>query len=147
MSDANLSLNDSNNAKSEERWCNQLAGEILLPKDVLEGVHGTKATEESVNKLAREAGCSVLVVLHSLFDANFLSWSQYQELYGRELSAIAERGSTGKQTGGGDFYKTLPLRNSPTFRPHPLFDHYPRKTAILYTQLGIKPIFQDLLLD
>lgn len=115
LSDADLSLNDSNSAKSEERWCNQLAGEILLPKDVLEGVRGKKVTEESVTKLAREAGCSVLVALHSLFDVNFLSWSQYQDLYGRELSAIAERGSKGKQTGGGDFYKTLPLRNSPTF--------------------------------
>ncbi|MDU2312862.1 MAG: hypothetical protein E7D71_09300 [Varibaculum cambriense] len=68
-------------------------------------MRATKVTEESVTKLAQEAGCSVLVALHGLFDANFLSWSQYQELYGREQTAIAERESKGKQIGVEIFIK------------------------------------------
>jgi Zn-dependent peptidase ImmA (M78 family) len=97
-----------------ERWCNQVAAELLMPMEELRAAHQRHAPiPEEIQRLAREFKVSTLVALRRLFDAGYISraalWQHYQEEQER-LSALKERSSS-----GGDFYRSLGARTSKRF--------------------------------
>lgn len=117
LSDVQPDISDSapGEASTEERWCNQLAGEVLLPTHLIPKLPVPEKSLKYVHILARQAKCSSLVVLHRLYDANVLDWHTFSDLYEKEKEKASEH-SAGKNTGdGGNFYYTVPLRYSPTF--------------------------------
>lgn len=97
-----------------ERWCNQVAAELLMPLEDLQAAHQHNAPiPNEIQRLAREFKVSTLVALRRLFDAGFISqaalWQHYREEQER-LRTLKER-----STGGGDFYRSLGARTSKRF--------------------------------
>lgn len=97
-----------------ERWCNQVAAELLMPMAELRAVHERDAPiPDEIQRLAREFKVSTLVALRRLFDAGYISraalWQHYEEEQER-LRTLKERSSS-----GGDFYHSLGARTSKRF--------------------------------
>ena len=95
-----------------ERWCNQVAAELLVPLDVLRDEYdqGAELSTET-NRLARRFKVSTLVVLRRMHDAGGLTRRQLWKAYEAELERLRAlpKGS------GGDFYLTLGARASKRF--------------------------------
>lgn len=97
-----------------ERWCNQVAAELLMPLEELRATHQRDVPiPDEIQRLAREFKVSTLVALRRLFDAGFITqaalWQHYQEEQER-LCTIKKR-----KSGGGDFYRSLGARTSKRF--------------------------------
>ena len=97
-----------------ERWCNQVAAELLMPLEELRGTYQRHAPiPDEIQRLAREFKVSTLVALRRLFDAGAISaaelWQHYRDEQER-LLALKERGSS-----GGDYYRSLGARTSKRF--------------------------------
>ncbi len=97
-----------------ERWCNQVAAELLMPLEELRPAHDRNAPiPDEIQRLAREFKVSTLVALRRLFDAGYISravlWQHYQEEQER-LHMLKERSGS-----GGDFYRSLGARTSKRF--------------------------------
>ena len=97
-----------------ERWCNQVAAELLMPMHELREAHQPELpVSEEIQRLARFFKVSTLVALRRLFDAGFITqtalWQHYREEQER-LRTLKARSS-----GGGDFYASLGARASKRF--------------------------------
>ena len=97
-----------------ERWCNQVAAELLMPMAELQAAYQPHAPiPDEIQRLAREFKVSTLVALRRLFDAGYITqtalWQHYREEQER-LRALKERSG-----GGGDFYRSLGARTSKRF--------------------------------
>jgi Zn-dependent peptidase ImmA (M78 family) len=114
-----------------ERWCNQVAAELLMPMKELRAAHmpGNPVPEE-IQRLAREFKVSTLVALRRLYDAGLIDqgqlWQQYRDEQAR-LRTLEQRGA-----GGGDFYRSLGARASKRFA-----------RAIVSSTLEGQTLFQD----
>jgi Zn-dependent peptidase ImmA (M78 family) len=96
----------------QERWCNQVAAELLVPLALLREEFRPQAElQAEVNRLARRFKVSTLVVLRRVYDADALSYEQLLAAYQEELERIlAIPGSS-----GGNFYLTQGARLSKRF--------------------------------
>jgi Zn-dependent peptidase ImmA (M78 family) len=97
-----------------ERWCNQVAAELLMPLEELRAVYQNDTPiPDEIQRLAREFKVSTLVALRRLFDAGYIKqaelWQHYREEQER-LRTVRERSSS-----GGDFYRSLGARTSKRF--------------------------------
>lgn len=96
-----------------ERWCNQVAAELLMPMEELRATHQRHAPiPDEIQRLAREFKVSTLVALRRLFDAGYISQTALWQLYREEqerLRTLKERSSC------GDFYRSLGARTSKRF--------------------------------
>ena len=95
-----------------ERWCNQVAAELLVPLAVLREEYDRRAELRfEVDRLARRFKVSTLVMLRRIHDAGGLTREQLWEAYETEVARLRAipRGS------GGDFYLTLAARASKRF--------------------------------
>ena len=110
LSNPTVATRDDNET---ERWCNQVAAELLVPIDAVrrEFQPAADLTEE-LDRLARRFKVSTLVVLRSIRDAGFLSTEQFQAAHRAELARIMDLRSEGS---GGNFYNTQPVRTSKRF--------------------------------
>jgi Zn-dependent peptidase ImmA (M78 family) len=97
-----------------ERWCNQVAAELLVPRDSISVEYDTNddVTAE-LDRLARFYKVSTLVVLRRIYDAGLMTRADYQEAYPTELDRVLEL--AGSRGSGGNFYNTQPVRISKTF--------------------------------
>ena len=107
---------DSRESETEEQWCNSVAAEVLLPLDDLRSDYGGQVTVEELERLAKRYKVSTLVVLKRIFDAGFLTWDEYTERYRGEyervMSLVKDKNG---DSGGGNYYRTQPLRLSRQF--------------------------------
>jgi Zn-dependent peptidase ImmA (M78 family) len=95
-----------------ERFCNEVAAELLVPRAMLAEEFDRQATQQDeTERLARFFKVSTLVILRRLFDGKKLSRDAYWTAYHSEL----ERLTTKAGGGGGDFYLTLGARTSKRF--------------------------------
>jgi len=95
-----------------ERWCNQVAAEILVPLEALRAEYDRHAgLRAEMDRLARRFKVSTLVILRRIHDAGGLSREAFWRAYEEELARLREipKGS------GGDFYLTLGARASKRF--------------------------------
>jgi len=94
-----------------ERWCNQVAAEVLMP---LAAIPGTlipgEALPDTTERLSRKFKASTLAVLRRLYDAGALSWDGYRSAYGAELLRLTGLLQERRVSGGGNFYNTQPTR-------------------------------------
>lgn len=95
-----------------ERWCSEVAAELLVPLDVLREEHQPKADLGSeLDRLTRRFKVSTQVILRRLRDAEFLDINDYRAAYDAELAWRRE-----PVIGvGGNFYLTLGTRVSKRF--------------------------------
>lgn len=95
-----------------ERWCNEVAAELLVPLEALrsELLPGTSLRSE-LDRLARTFKVSTLVILRRMRDAGALDEDAYRAAYARELGLLRSI----ERKGGGNFYLTQAVRNSRRF--------------------------------
>ena len=95
-----------------ERWCNQVAAELLVPMELLrqEFQAGVNLQTE-MNRLARRFKVSTLVVLRRIYDAGGLTYEELQAAYQQETDRLFAM-PTGT---GGNFYLTQGARLSKRF--------------------------------
>ena len=96
-----------------ERWCNNVAAELLVPLAALRQEYRPGAELRSeLDRLAKRFKVSTLVVLRRTRDAGFLTSVEYPKAYGGELARLRNTAVSG---GGGNFYLTLGARVSKRF--------------------------------
>ncbi|MCC8446694.1 ImmA/IrrE family metallo-endopeptidase [Xanthomonas translucens] len=92
-----------------ERWCNQVAAELLVPLPVfVAALRDGELLEEALRRLAREFKVSTLVVLRRMLDAGRLSRDAFWQAFRAEQARLAAIQAT--SSGGGDFYRTTTAR-------------------------------------
>lgn len=92
-----------------ERWCNQVAAEVLVPLDELRRAYRHDAPlPEEMKRLARHFKVSTLVVLRRIHDAGGISEPRMWQEYRREADRL--QSILSRQGGGGNFYHTLTSR-------------------------------------
>jgi Zn-dependent peptidase ImmA (M78 family) len=103
-------------ATSLEQWCNRVAAEFLVPlADVAAEYAPDEPITDELERLARRFKVSTLVVLRRVHDAGRIGWDAYRDAYSAELDRILEILRERGTAGGGDFYKTQPVRVSKRF--------------------------------
>ena len=97
-----------------ERWCNQVAAELLMPVQELRATHQRNAPiPEEIQRLAREFKVSTLVALRRLFDAGYIDQTALWQHYREEQQRLPPPNV--KSSTGGDFYRSLGARTSKRF--------------------------------
>jgi len=95
-----------------ERWCNRVAGELLVPMRVFRDVHESGSTSrEELDRLSRHFKVSTLVILRRMHDAGTLRGDLYGQAYDEELARLYSH----PKASGGDFYLTQAARASRRF--------------------------------
>jgi Zn-dependent peptidase ImmA (M78 family) len=97
-----------------ERWCNQVAAELLVPLDIFRAEYTRVASAPlrgELDRLAKRFKVSTLVILRRMHDAGGLTWDEFWAAYDDELERLRKmpRGS------GGNFYLTQAARVSKRF--------------------------------
>lgn len=108
LSDAGVARSDHD---THERWCNQVAAELLVPRATLPGAFNGSADAAELDRLAALYRVSTLVVLRRLHDVDLIEWDEYRVRYREELERVREKTKRAKDgSNGGSFYKVQPLR-------------------------------------
>lgn len=95
-----------------ERWCNQVAAEVLVPLDAMRAdLRAAGDLAREVQQHARNFKVSTLVVLRRMYDANHLSRDEFFEAYSDERARLRDL----PKSSGGDFYLSLASRVSKRF--------------------------------
>ena len=114
-----------------ERWCNAVAAELLMPMQATRAAYRPNAPlTDEIQRLAKRFKVSALVVLRRLFDAGFLDEETLWQNYRQESERIANLDHGG--SGGGNFYRTLEVRNGKRFA-----------RAVIASTLEGQTLFQD----
>ena len=96
-----------------ERWCNQVAAELLVPIAAVRAQYDPQAgTQDEMMRLARTFKVSTLVMLRRLHDIGALTLSAFRAAYDIELERLTTIPAKG---GGGDFHLTEAVRVSRRF--------------------------------
>jgi Zn-dependent peptidase ImmA (M78 family) len=96
-----------------ERWCNEVAAELLVPLGDFAGEQRPVADLHSeLDRLARVFKVSTLVILLRMRDAGTLKGDAYRAAYVREAARLE---SLARKSGKGNFYLTQAVRNSRRF--------------------------------
>ena len=95
-----------------ERWCDQVAAELLVPLALMRQEYNAGAQlEAEVQRLARVFKVSTLVVLRRVHDVGAISREHLWAAYERERDRLLAV----PRSGGGDFYLTQAARVSKRF--------------------------------
>jgi Zn-dependent peptidase ImmA (M78 family) len=90
-----------------ERWCNQIAAELLVPLAMMRAAYKPRQPRgEELSRLARYFKVSTLVILRRMHDAGGLTEQQLWKAYREELSRIRALPAGS----GGNFYLTQSAR-------------------------------------
>jgi Zn-dependent peptidase ImmA (M78 family) len=90
-----------------ERWCSQIAAELLVPLAVLRAEYQpSEDLRRALDRLARRFKVSTVVILRRIHDARGLTRDQLWQAYQQEL----ERLRAMRKGSGGDFYRTQSAR-------------------------------------
>jgi Zn-dependent peptidase ImmA (M78 family) len=95
-----------------ERWCNEVAAELLVPFELMRKEYNADAVvTDEVGRLARRFKVSTLVILRRILDVGGLSQQEFWEAYHAEVNRLRAipRGT------GGNFYLTQAARVSKRF--------------------------------
>jgi len=95
-----------------ERWCNNVAAELLVPQEILKQEYdGGLSLRSELDRLAKRFKVSTLVILRRIHDAGGLTKDEFWREYEKELERLLaiSKGS------GGNFYLTQAVRVSKRF--------------------------------
>ena len=98
-------------ADDHERWCNQVAAELLVPADSLRAAFSRDEDLTALlDRLARLYKVSTLVVLRRIYDLGLMTAAQFKSAYPVELRRVMHAAE--QKASGGNFYNTQPVRVS-----------------------------------
>ncbi|MCP3881917.1 MAG: ImmA/IrrE family metallo-endopeptidase [Sulfitobacter sp.] len=93
----------------EERWCNQVAAELLVPMDEFRLVFDPASDlRAQLQPLAERFRVSTQVILGRAREAGSLSWDRFMEELRIEKQRVAE--VVAERGGGGNYYNTKPVQ-------------------------------------
>lgn len=96
-----------------ERWCNQVAAEILMPlAEFQPSIDRDESVTLTIQRLVRDFKVSTLVALRRLFDAGQIDENTLWRTYREELDRLKQYD---RSSDGGDFYRTLGARTGKRF--------------------------------
>lgn len=95
--------------RQEERFCNAVAGEFLVPQASFNAHwNSTIPWESNLAPLAALFHVSPLVIGRRALDLGYITNEDYSAYYRRALKEFQEKGG-----GGGDYYRVVTIKNSP----------------------------------
>lgn len=104
----------STRANDVERWCNQVAAELLVPMAEFRSRFDERADlREQLRPLAEHFRVSAQVILGRLREAGALTWDEYLVELDVERERVAE--FLADRGGGGNYYNTKPVQVSRRF--------------------------------
>lgn len=100
------------NSREEEVFCNSVAGEFLVPRDILLAHWNSPPAElqARIPELARRFHVSGLVIMRRAFDLGLVDQRAYNDHYLATLAAFRNQ-----EGSGGNFYRTAGAKNSLRF--------------------------------
>jgi Zn-dependent peptidase ImmA (M78 family)/DNA-binding XRE family transcriptional regulator len=123
-----------------EAFCNEVAGELLLPWATLSEHWRQRRTafEDWSSRIAREFHVSTVMVARQLWQHEAIGREQFFDFYGREKQNWTSRQAAGS---GGNYYLTAPIRNSRRLTQSVLESVEASETSIREASrlLGVKP--------
>ena len=138
ISDADLTI-DVDHQTSMEEFCNAVAGQVLLPWDLVRDswADGKAPWPEWVRKVARRFRLSTVMVARRLWEEQAIERDQFFAFYEAERSNWPKK----RTSTGGDFYRIALIRNSRLFTEAVLADLGSVNTSIREASrlLGVKP--------
>lgn len=100
---------ESTSAFDEERWCNQVAAELLVPMDEFRELFDPdKELWIQLEPLARRFRVSTQMILVRARESGALSWDDFMHELDMERKRIAE--IVAAQSSGGNYYNTKPVQ-------------------------------------
>ncbi len=140
ISDADLTILDTD-PHNTEAYCNAVAGEVLLPWDRIADDYSESnfIDSEWLKKVAQEFHVSTVMVARQLWSHGAISRDRFFQTYEDERSNWTARSSS--TPGGGNYYKSVPIRNSRRFTEAILESVAASETLIRDASrlLGVKP--------
>jgi len=111
ISDADPTIAGRANA-DVEAYCNEVAGEVLLPWDCVADRwrRRTSPEREWLRRISGEFRVSTVMVARQLWTHEAITRERFFELYEAERVQWATQRDAGSP--GGDYYKSVPIRNS-----------------------------------
>lgn len=92
-----------------ERWCNQVAAEILAPLAVVRHEYQKNAElRGEIDRLAKRFKVSTLVIMRRIHDAGGLTKAEFRRAYQEEFDRLLKIPRS--SSSGGDFYRTQAAR-------------------------------------
>lgn len=105
----------NNNHKKEEKFCNNVAGEFLVPKNDFEKLWDkNSALIDNLTKISSHFHVSKLVIAKRALDCKKINLNMYQNYYQAEVTSFKSKAKK-KKAGGPSFYKTAQSKNSKIF--------------------------------
>ena len=98
--------------QSIERWCNQVAAELLVPMAQFKNALRDEPLDDALRRLAKQYKVSTLVILRRMRDCQYLSQPEYHRAYEEELERLLPLSS---DSSGGNFYASQPYKLSKRF--------------------------------
>jgi Zn-dependent peptidase ImmA (M78 family) len=139
ISDADITLGGEG-SHDIEQFCNEVAGELLLPWDTLSERwrENSGAFEDWTRRIAREFHVSTVMVARQLWQHDAVDRRQFFDFYEREKQGWLPKQRT---SSGGNYYLTTPVRNSKRLTASILESVEASETSIREASrlLGVKP--------
>ncbi|MBW4057061.1 MAG: ImmA/IrrE family metallo-endopeptidase [Proteobacteria bacterium] len=141
ISNVSLGADGSHVSNRIERFCNHVAVELLVPKNLFL-VHWNLNQDigENADRLARQFRVSTVVIARRALDLNLIDWADYWNFYESQRDKWTRTREDSE--GGGDYYRTLKTRNGTRFSQAVLSSTYEGKllfreaAALLGTSVG-----------
>ena len=112
VSNLNFKLKDIEQKHLVERVCDSIAGEVLVPEDEFFYLwNDSYGVDSNISDLASDFKVSSFVILRRAYNLDIISEDEYINNYRELIEKIRPK----SKESGGDFYKSLKARNSPTF--------------------------------
>lgn len=100
---------ESTRSFDDERWCNQVAAELLVPMDDFAAAFDPTADLRSqLQPLAEQFRVSTQVILGRAREAGALSWDEFMSELSIERQRVSEIVAT--RSSGGNYYNTKPVQ-------------------------------------
>ena len=125
--------------QDEERWCNRVAAELLVPLEVLRSeLNPRNPLVAEIQRLSRRFKVSTLVILRRIHDAGALSWDALWDAYEAELARLLALPSGS----GGNFHLTTAARVSKRFARALVISTWEGRSSFTeaFSLLGIKKV-------